>query len=323
MELSEKATGSTARGSDELLTVELPQGRLEYRDQGEGPAIVFCHGLLVASDIWDEVVPPLLDAGYRCVRPELPMGSHRIPMNEDADLSPPGLASVIGEFLAALDLEDATMVGNDSGGAVLQMLAARAAKSPVGAGQSAVSGAESGRGAEARATGGAERIGRVVLTNCDIGKVFPPFPYNFLPPLARVPGGLALLTASMRLRPVRWLAYSPIAGTRIPDARLRQWLEPGLTNPRIRADTGKLVAGVRKSQSIEAAERLRDFTRPVLFAWGASDVLFRPSLAAGLADTLPDARVELIPRAKTYVMLERPDRLAQLIAEFAAERPND
>ena len=41
--------------------ITLPQGTIHYRDTGEGPAVVFLHGLLVDGEVWRKV-PPLLRA---------------------------------------------------------------------------------------------------------------------------------------------------------------------------------------------------------------------------------------------------------------------
>ena len=81
-------------------------------------------------------------------------------MNPDADLSPPASPRLIADFLEALDLEDVTIVGNDSGGAMSQVLVTRHP----------------------------ERIGRLVLTNCDTHENFPPGIFKAMPPLAKLPG---------------------------------------------------------------------------------------------------------------------------------------
>ena len=97
-------------------TVELSAGTIRYRDDGEGPPLVFVHGALVNGLLWRKVTPPLVAAGYRCIVPDWPLGGHLAPMNPDADLTFPGLARLVDEFLAALDLREVALVGNDTGG---------------------------------------------------------------------------------------------------------------------------------------------------------------------------------------------------------------
>jgi pimeloyl-ACP methyl ester carboxylesterase len=101
--------------------VALSAGLVEYEDTGgTGPTLLLLHGLLMDATLWDAVVPALADH-HRCVIPTLPLGAHRIPM-PDADLSPQGVAHLVAELLDALDLEDVTVVGNDTGSALTQLL---------------------------------------------------------------------------------------------------------------------------------------------------------------------------------------------------------
>src|SRR6187431_3451552 len=97
--------------------VQLPQGTIRYRERGTGEPIVFVHGALVNADLWRKVVPELAK-DFRCITPDWPLGSHEVPMNADADLTTAGVAQLINDFLVALDLENVTLVGNDSGGAL-------------------------------------------------------------------------------------------------------------------------------------------------------------------------------------------------------------
>ena len=125
--------------------VELSQGRIRYRDIGEGEPIVFVHGYLVDSQLWSDTAEQLATS-HRYLLPDWPLGAHRTAMNENADLSPPGIANLIADFMEALDLSGVTIVGNDSGGAMSQVLVTRRP----------------------------ERVGRLVLTNCDTYDNFPP-----------------------------------------------------------------------------------------------------------------------------------------------------
>src|SRR5215217_1343427 len=102
--------------------VRLSQGTVHYRERGQGETIVFVHGLLVNGDLWRKVVPLLADR-YRCITPDWPLGSHAEPLSPDADLTPPGLARLIADFLEKLDLHDATLVSNDTGTALTQLVA--------------------------------------------------------------------------------------------------------------------------------------------------------------------------------------------------------
>ena len=156
-----------------LRSVRLRAGELRYRDAGEGRPVLFLHGLLLHGGFWRHVAGPLRQ-DVRCVVPDLPLGCHVSPMPRDADLSPEGLADLVAELLEALDLRDAVLVGNDTGGVIAQILAARRP----------------------------ERVAARVLTSCDSFDTFLPPASKYLQVLARIPGGLAPIAHSLRLRPL-------------------------------------------------------------------------------------------------------------------------
>jgi pimeloyl-ACP methyl ester carboxylesterase len=213
-------------------------------------------------------------------------------MRADADLSPPAIARLVADFLAALDLDRVTLVGNDSGGAISQLLVTRHP----------------------------ERIARLVLTNCDSFEHFPPFPFNAMPPLARIPGGMAAIALPFQLGPIRRTTYGLFVNDGIPPELVDDWLAPPRQDAAIRCDLRKFTAGVDKRYTLAAAERFADLEIPVLLAWGAEDWLFKPSHAERLAAAIPGARLVMIPDAKTFLPLDQPERLAELIAEFAVPR---
>jgi pimeloyl-ACP methyl ester carboxylesterase len=271
--------------------VELPQGKIRYRDLGEGEPIVFVHGYLVDGRLWSQTAEHL-SATHRCILPDWPMGAHRVAMNSEADLTPPGFANLIADFLQALDIPAATIVGNDSGGAMSQVLAIRRP----------------------------ERIGRLVLTNCDTHDNFPPSLFKLMPPLAKLPGAMTVMGLPIRIGPVRRAAFAPFAKRPIPPELIDSWMEPSQSDPGVKRDTAKVTAGMNKRYTLEAAEKLARFDRPTLFAWAPEDRIFKLSYAERLAETIPDARIETIEDAKTFVPLDQPQRLAELIGTFVGGR---
>src|SRR3954468_9322413 len=79
-------------------------GTIEYRSGGDGPVVVFAHGVGVNGDLWRHVAPPVAAPGFRCVVPDLPLGAHPIPLSGSPDMSLPGLADILSGFLDALEL---------------------------------------------------------------------------------------------------------------------------------------------------------------------------------------------------------------------------
>jgi pimeloyl-ACP methyl ester carboxylesterase len=105
--------------ASERREIDLPEGRIRYREAGEGKPIVFVHGYLVDGRLWSGVVDRLSDR-YRCLAPDWPLGSHQVPMGPDADLSPYGVADLISSFLDALDLNEALHSGGSRKNAQLR-----------------------------------------------------------------------------------------------------------------------------------------------------------------------------------------------------------
>lgn len=273
--------------SEQRHEIELPAGRIRYREAGEGKPVVFVHGFLVDGRLWDGVVDALADR-YRCIAPDWPIGAQQIAMNPNADLSPYGIAAIIDSFLAALELDDVTVVGNDSGGAMSQVLATRHP----------------------------QRIGRLVLTNCDTHKNFPPGIFKTMPPIAKLPGGMTLLAAPFRIPALARAAFKPFARTKIPDELIASWMAPALHDPGVKHDAKKVTAGMNKRYTLEAAEKLRASQLPLLLTWAPGDKLFPISYAQRLEQEVPNAKLVEIPDANTFVPLDQPQRLADEVAAF-------
>jgi pimeloyl-ACP methyl ester carboxylesterase len=274
---------------DQRREIDLPAGRVRYREAGEGKPVVFVHGYLVDGRLWDGVVDGLSDR-CRCFAPDWPIGSQQIAMKPDADLTPYGIAATIASFLEALDLNDVTIVGNDSGGAMSQVLVTRHP----------------------------ERIGRLVLTNCDTHENFPPGPFKALVPLAKLPGGMAVLGAPFRIGAVARAAFKPFSKTRVPAELISSWMEPGLHHTGVKRDLRKVTVGMNKRYTLEAAEKLKSSDLPVLLAWAPGDRVFPLKWAERLAADTPNARIVQIPDSRTFVPIDQPQRLADEIAAFVS-----
>jgi pimeloyl-ACP methyl ester carboxylesterase len=275
---------------DQRREIDLPAGRIRYREAGEGKPVVFVHGYLVDGRLWDGVVDSLSDR-FRCLAPDWPIGAQQIAMKPEADLSPYGIAATIASFLEALDLEDVTIVGNDSGGAMSQVLVTRHP----------------------------ERIGRLVLTNCDTHENFPPGVFKAMPPVAALPGGMALLAAPFRVGALARAAFRPFSKNPIPPELVASWMQPVLHDAGVKRDVKKVTVGMNKRYTLEAAEKLRDSELPILLAWAPGDRFFPIKHARRLVAETPNARLVEIPDAATFVALDQPQRLAEEIANFTSD----
>jgi haloalkane dehalogenase len=92
--------------------------RLAHVDEGKGPPVVFIHGEPTWSFLWRKVIPPIRDAGYRCIAPDLPgFGRSDKPIDLEwytYDRHTDSMAKLFAE----LKLRDATIVVHDWGGPI-------------------------------------------------------------------------------------------------------------------------------------------------------------------------------------------------------------
>ena len=288
--------------------IELSAGVIEYEDRGgPGAPVVFLHGLLMDETLWTSVagelaagpaaeLAPQLAATYRRLIPVLPLGAHRQGTHPHADLSPHGIAALVTEFLDALDLRDVTLVGNDTGGLLVQLLMAE---------------------------GPLERIRGAVLVSCDAFDNFPPgLTGRTLFRAGRLPPALfGLFMQQMRLKAVRRLPLAFGWLTRRGDAVVKRWMRPIWRQPEIRRDTVRVLRAAAEDPNLlnDAAAKLARFDRPTLVAWAQRDRVMPPEHGRRLAELLPDARLVEIEDSYTLIPLDQPVRLAAEIRRFLDE----
>jgi pimeloyl-ACP methyl ester carboxylesterase len=269
--------------------VALAHGTIRHRDTGEGPPIVFAHGLLVDGRLWDGVVAEL-SGSFRCIVPDLPLGAHEVPLPADARRSPVGVAELLAELIEALDLEDVTLVGNDTGGVIAQLVATRHG----------------------------DRVGRLVLTPCDAYDQFLPLLFRPLQLAARIPGapravGYALLPRPLRRSPIAfgWLSRRPAAAE-------EDWVRRFLADAGVRHDATEFLRAISPKITLAAAEDLKRFSKPTLIAWAPDDKVFKWRNGERLAREMPNARLERIEDSYAFVPVDQPARTAELIGAFAS-----
>jgi pimeloyl-ACP methyl ester carboxylesterase len=268
--------------------IALPQGTVRYRDTGAGPPVVLAHGLLVDGRLWDGVVDELA-RDFRCIVPDLPLGAHELPLAEAARRTPEGVAELLAGFIAALDLQDVTLAGNDTGGVLAQLVATRHG----------------------------ERVGRLVLTPCDAYDQFLPALFKPLQLAARVPGaplaiGRALKARALRRSPIAfgWLSKRPAPAE-------EDWVARFLANPGVRRDATEFLKAISPKVTLRAAEDLKRFSKPALIAWAPDDKVFKWANGERLAREMPNARLERVEDSYAFVPVDQPRRTAELIRAFA------
>ena len=270
------------------MQIDLSSDTLDYLDTGgDGPTVVLLHGLLMDGSLWDGPIADLA-ADHRCVAPTLPLGAHRHPVS--GDLSLPAIARLVEEFLDRLDLHDVTLVGNDTGGALVQLVLA----------------------------GKAERVGRAVLVSCEAFDNVPPgLTGKVLVLSGRLsPRLFGAFMQQLRLRAVRRLPIAFGWLTKRGDAVTAGWIRPVLTSPAIRRDTVRMLRAIDGRAVAEATAALPSFHRPALVVWAAEDRVMPPEHGRRLAELLPDARLVEVADSYTLVPLDQPAALAGAVRDF-------
>ena len=274
--------------------VALDHATIDYRvfgpEDSPHPPVLFVHGILVDSRLWEQVAEGLASRGFRCYLPNWPLGSHTIPVNDHTALSPRGVAAMIRDFIVAQGLSDVTLVGNDTGGGLCQIVVDEYP----------------------------EQVGRLVLTNCDAFDKFPPFPFTLVFALLRGPISIKVLFEQMRFTALR---HSPLGFGLLfrPDAHLTaSWLEPARTDVRIRRNLATLLRNVAKTDLTAVSTRLSRFAKPATIVWGQRDRCFTPALGRRLAAQLPNATLIEVPGARTFVALDAPAAVIDAVATVGA-----
>jgi pimeloyl-ACP methyl ester carboxylesterase len=274
-----------------MTQLALKQATIEYQEFGSRdsayPPVFFVHGVLVDGQLWHLVAEELARRGYRCIVPTLPLGSHTIPAKDASALSLPYVAEIVNDAIDALDLSDVTLVGSDTGGGICQLAV------------------------DARS----DRIGRVVLTNCDAFDQCPPPPFGAVFALLRGPISIKALLAPMRLAALRHSALGFGVLISRPDSRLTaDWIAPCLNDSRICHDLAALLRQIAVTDLTDVAARLTRFDKPVTLVWGQGDRVFKPSLGRRLAAVFSNGKLIEVPGSKTFVSLDEPAAVVDAIA---------
>jgi pimeloyl-ACP methyl ester carboxylesterase len=278
-----------------MTQIELSAGTIDYTDTGgDGPVLVLLHGLMMDASLWDQVISDL-SADHRCVAPTLPLGAHRTAMRADADLSLPGIARLVAEFCDRLGLREVTLVGNDTGGALVQLI--MAAPAP-------------------------DWVAGVVLASCDAFDNFPPgLTGKTLVAAGRLsPGAFGLFMQQMRLRAVRRLPIAFGWLTKRGDAVVARWIRPVLSQAEIRRDTVRVLRSVAADRGllVTTAGRLPEFKHPALVVWASEDRVMPPSHGPRLAGLLPGGRLVEVADSYTLIPLDQPVRFASVVRDFTS-----
>ncbi|MGA8117793.1 MAG: alpha/beta hydrolase [Actinocatenispora sp.] len=241
-------------------TAHTASGDVSYVDVGTGRPALFVHGVGTNAYLWRNVIGEL--AGERrCIALDLPLHGHS-PIRPDQDLTLPGLAQVVEDLCAELDLTGLDLVANDTGGAVSQVFAVHHK----------------------------ERLATFTLTNCETHDNIPPKAFKPTVLLART-GLLALMGPRMVRDPAK--ARANVFGKgyqypdRLSDEMLLAYLEPVLGTKERARQFQRWVSSLHAKDLLAVEPELRKLEVPTLVAWGTDDAFFETRWAYWLRDTIP------------------------------------
>jgi pimeloyl-ACP methyl ester carboxylesterase len=244
--------------------VQTPSGLISYAEQGAGPTALFVHGVLLNRHLWRYQLPELSDI-RRCIAVDL-LCHGETEIAADQDVSVTANAIMLQQFLDALGIDQADVVGNDSGGGISQILAALCP----------------------------ERIRTLTLTDCDTHDNWPP--EAFKPFLAmEASGGLpdklkAMLADKNTYRSPTELGPAYEHPERLSDEDIETYLLPFLRTAQRTRDLERFMAAFDNQHTIAIEDRLKALKAPTLIVWGTDDVYFDVRWSHWLAATIPGTR---------------------------------
>lgn len=284
------AAMTPAAYADARRFIDLPQGRIAYVAQGQGPAALFIHGIPLNGYHWRHQIAALADL-RQCICPDL-MGLGASEVAPGTPLDFHAQAGMLIALIDALGLDRVDLVGNDSGGAIAQILATQVP----------------------------DRIRSLTLTNCDTHGNWPPPAFMPILDLAKA-GHLGHAFAAFLADPA--LAQSPQGlgvafefPDRLTPELLATYLGPLVATPARMAQLDAYVSAIERSPTQALLDALRAFEPPTLIVWGDDDVFFGAEWGAWLAQTIPGVRrYEVLPGARLFFPEERADALNALLRD--------
>jgi len=268
-----------------------PAGRIAYVEQGSSPPALFVHGVPLNGFHWRHVMDQLADL-RRCIALDL-LGLGYTEISGAQDVSFAAQAQMIVEFLDALAIDQVDRVGNDSGGAIAQIVAARHP----------------------------ERVRTLTLTNCDVHDRWPPA--AVLPTLELARAGLlagrfrAVVEQPEKARDPRGLGACYADPSALTDEAVRVYLAPLVSSEERAATMHRYWTSFDVQQTVAVEPLLRRLTVPTQIVWATDDIFFDIESAHWLRDTIPGVvRLIEVPGAKLFFPEDRPEALAGPLREL-------
>lgn len=266
----------------ELRTRDVRGTAMRWHEQGAGEPVIFLHGIPTGPRLWRHVLPRLEGTpGVRALAWEMVGYGTSIPAGEDRDISVARQAEYLAEWMDALGIESAVLVGHDLGGGVAQIAAVRHP----------------------------ERVRGLVLMNAICYDSWP------------IPSVTALQQVAPLLKRLPDAAVWPILATLMARghddlARARESLrvhwQPYAASGGAGRALARQVRSLRTADTLAVADALPSLDLPAALVWGAADQFQKVGYGYRLAHDL-GARLERVEGGRHFVPEDHPGRVAAAV----------
>ncbi|QLL06951.1 alpha/beta fold hydrolase [Mycobacterium vicinigordonae] len=270
-----------------LRTINLHGDRVAYRDEGAGDVLLLIHGIGGSSNNWRAIIPAL-SKKFRVIAPDL-LG-HGQSDKPRGDYSLGSFAVLLRDFLDALGIPQATIVGHSLGGGIAMQFAHQHRDY-------------------------CERL--ILISSGGLGAEV-----SRMLRLASLPGSaMALRLISSKPAIAARKAVTSLRPTDQSAERVSDHWEAhaALSNPENRKALLRTLRAVvdRKGQYVCALNRLHcNAAVPVLIISGDQDRVIPVTHAYAAHQAMPHSRLHIIPGAKHHPHMERTETVADLIDDF-------
>ncbi|QCI68007.1 alpha/beta fold hydrolase [Phreatobacter stygius] len=245
-------------------SIATPSGRISYAEAGVGPVALFVHGVLLNGHLWRHQLAELSDL-RRCIALDL-LAHGDTEITPGQDVSVTACATMVGEFLDALGIDQVDLIGNDSGGGIAQIFAAL---NPA-------------------------RVRSLTLTDCDAHDNWPPEafkPFLAMAAAGGLPGALGGMLADKHVyRSAGGLGPAYQHPDEVSDEAIETYLRPLVRTAQRTDDFQRFLAAFDSKHTLAVATALRRLTAPTLIVWGTDDVYFDVKWSRWLAEAIPGTR---------------------------------
>jgi pimeloyl-ACP methyl ester carboxylesterase len=270
--------------------VETGSGRIGYAEVGSGPVAVFVHGVLLNKHLWRHQLAELSDI-RRCIAVDL-LAHGDSEIAPDQDVTVTDNAKMLKEVLDALKIDKVDVIGNDSGGGIVQIFAAN---NPL-------------------------RLRSLTLTDCDTHDNWPPEAFRPFVEMTKA-GGLrdtlnAMLNDKNIYRSQQAMGPAYEHPEKVTDEDIETYLRPFLRSEQRIRDLERFVVAFDNKHTLAVESRLCQLQAPTLVVWGTDDVYFPVKWADWLAKTIPGAKKPVkLEGARIFFPEERPAEFNRLLRD--------